>query len=384
MAVRHTREPDRFSDSQYGAFAVSVTTFLESDYSLPHRPDHLVASQKTLQVDFNVKYDLYNASDKERDEANKAYLAVIKALIKLINWAKSALPSLTPGSEEILLPFGLDEPTPRVYSEIKNYADRVDAHWQTVRDEPLFAVVKSGMDEFKKLRDDYDKTFVEQDLAQTKVHALQNDMDDAREAHHDVERAIFNWYRGFYQSGQEEWWTESPWGKTPGGDGKLAAPTKLMYDQFRNDFTWNPVEKATGYELEIFNIATQEKVTIETELNQKRVPLLKGEYIAKVRAVKKASDAEYSKWSSDVALTIAEAPGHFKYNPGQHEFSWDSVAGANMYELQKEGSFAAVYLGPDTEFVIELDPGQYRFRVRAGNEIEHWWGQWTEWLVVDI
>ena len=83
MAVIHTREPSKFTDSQYGAFAISVTTFLESDYSLPHRPDHLVASQKTLQEDFNAKYDLYNDSDKERDEANKAYLDVIKALITI-------------------------------------------------------------------------------------------------------------------------------------------------------------------------------------------------------------------------------------------------------------------------------------------------------------
>jgi len=170
---------------------------------------------------------------------------------------------------------------------------------------------------------------------------------------------------------------------TPGGD-KFPAPTKLIYDQFRNDFTWNPVEKATRYELEVKNKLTQEKITIKTELNQKRVPLEKGEYEAKVRAIKEASAEVASDWSDVLELSIAEAPGHFKYNPGQHEFSWDSVAGANMYELQKEGSFAAVYLGPDTEFVLELEPGQYKFRVRAGNEIEHWWGQWTEWLEIDV
>ncbi len=165
---------------------------------------------------------------------------------------------------------------------------------------------------------------------------------------------------------------------------KFPAPAKLLYDQFRNDFSWNPVEKATRYELEVKNKLTQEKITIETELNQKRLPLTKGEYEARVRAFKEASDEVASDWSDVIVLKIAETPGHFKYNPGQKEFSWDSVAGANMYELQKEGSFAAVYLGPDTKFGIVLEPGQYRFRVRAGNEIEHWGGQWTEWLSVDV
>ena len=162
------------------------------------------------------------------------------------------------------------------------------------------------------------------------------------------------------------------------------APGMLMYDQFRNEFSWEKVKNATGYELEIFDKSTQEKITIEIAENHKRHELAKGDYAIKVRAVKEASEPVYSKWSGDVLFTVKPAPGQFKYNPGLKKLSWDSVAGANTYELQKEGSFDPVYLGADTEFVLDLPAGQYKFRVRGGDDMANWWSEWTEWLSVTV
>jgi len=162
------------------------------------------------------------------------------------------------------------------------------------------------------------------------------------------------------------------------------APGMLMYDQFRNEFSWQFVPEATGYELEILQKLSQEKITIETDKNQKRLELKQGNYETKVRAVKEASELVYSKWSGDVLFTVKPAPGQFKYNPGQKELSWSPVAGATMYEVRKDGSFAPIYLGPDTKCVLDLPAGQYKFRVRGGDEMANWWSEWSETLVVDI
>ena len=169
------------------------------------------------------------------------------------------------------------------------------------------------------------------------------------------------------------------------------APGMLMYDMFRNEFSWQFVAGATGYELEILNKSTQETITIETAANQKRLDLAKGDYETKVRALRQAqgagnpaSDPVYSDWSGDVPFTVKPAPGQFKFNPGLKKLSWSPVAGATMYEVRKDGSFAPVYLGPDTEFVLDLPAGQYKFRVRGGDEMANWWSAWSETLIVDV
>ena len=164
----------------------------------------------------------------------------------------------------------------------------------------------------------------------------------------------------------------------------LSAPGMLMYDQFRNDFSWQFVAGATGYELESVNKTTQETTTIATPNNQKRQELATGEYATKVRAVKATSEPTHSPWSSDVLFTVKPAPGQLKYNPGLKKLSWDAVAGATMYEVRKDGSFAPEYLGPDTEFTINLPAGQYQFRVRGGEDMANWWSEWSEILVVDV
>ena len=385
MGLQHVRDPSRLDNSDYGEFCDWVKEFLGDDRSLPHRPEHMVAEQITLADNYNVKLDAYKSARDGQAVAKQNMDNALKALRQKLRWMQIILPSLTPGNDEILKGFGLHRPVPDKVADVKNYADAVWTHWQTVREEQLFAPIQAETDELGAFITAFETARESQVFYTAETAQRQNEMDTAREAHNTLERAIFTWYRGNYQDPQDNYWEQTPWGKAPEKeDDKFPAPGMLMYDMFRNDFSWQAVPEATGYELEILNKSTQEKITIETDKNQKRLELAKGDYETKVRAVKAASDTTYSKWSGDVLFVIKPAPGQFKYNPGLKELSWDAVAGATMYEVRKDGSFAPVYLGPDTKCVLDLPAGQYKFRVRGGDEMANWWSEWSETLTVTL
>ena len=385
MGLQHVRDPSRLDNSDYGEFCDWIAEFLGDDRSLPHRPEHMVAEQITLADNYNVKLDAYKSARDGQAVAKQNMDNALKALRQKLRWMQIILPSLTPGNDEILKGFGLHRPVPDKVADVKNYADAAWTHWQTVREEQLFAPLQSETDELGAFITAFETARESQVFYTAETAQRQNEMDTAREAHNTLERAIFTWYRGYYQDPQDNYWEQTPWGKAPEKeDDKFPAPKMLMYDQFRNDFSWEQVSGATGYELEIINKTTQETTTIETPANQKRQELAKGDYAVKVRAVKTASEPVYSKWSGDVLFTIAPAPANFKYDAPTKKLKWNLVVGANIYEVRKDGSFDPIYLGADTEFVLDLPAGQYQFRVRGGNDAENWWGQWSEILIVNV
>jgi len=91
------------------------------------------------------------------------------------------------------------------------------------------------------------------------------------------------------------------------------------------------------------------------------------------------SDVHYKKFGFDKPVPIS-----FKYNPGLKQLSWDTVVDATMYEVRQEGSFAPVYFGSDTSFVLDLPAGKYKLRVRAGDEMQNWWTEWSDPLSVVV
>ena len=185
-------------------------------------------------------------------------------------------------------------------------------------------------------------------------------------------------------------WSGDDWGAWSGDitvnfpdGGALPAPTMLMYDEMRNTFTWQAVPEATGYELEIKN-KQGETTTYEMQRNHQKAELAKGKYRAKVRAIKEASPREQSDWSVEIEFAIEfAAPKYFKYNPGQHEFSWDAVAGATLYQLVQDSVGNMLYMGAGTSFEYKFE-GEHKFRVRALNDETGKWGQWSEWLEVAV
>lgn len=165
------------------------------------------------------------------------------------------------------------------------------------------------------------------------------------------------------------------------GDG-LPVPQFLMYDQFRNQFSWETVPGAEKYELIVKNTATQVETTYATAQTVQKLELAKGEYSAKVRAIRDANPIEYSDWSVEIPVSIKiGAPGNLNYNPASHKFSWGAIAEATIYQLVQADAADDIYLGGDTGFTYTV-VGTAKFRVRAANDTTSQWGEWSAWITV--
>ncbi len=255
-----TRRPYLLSDADFDTFNyVDMKKFLAGPNSLPNRPDHLVPQQAALADAFHLKLDEYKAACGVRDNATSAFAEAVKAIREKLRWMQMALPGLTPGSDEILVPFGLDHDVPADNDEMKNYADAVDAHWQTVRTEAIYAPFQANIDALAGLFPSYVTAQSNQNDAQQAAALIQNQKEDLRKQLEDVLAALIDWYRIYYKDPQAEYWTQTPWGKSSGEEpAQLPAVTGLAldYDDPNLTVTWDEVAGADGYKLMMGNNPT--------------------------------------------------------------------------------------------------------------------------------
>ena len=128
MAVPHTRDPKKLSDSQYGEFCVKVKDFLADPNSLPHRPTQWVAEQATLCDSYNVKLDTFKSLNDNAKGCTEVVSEAMVAIDEKIRWLRSMIPVLDPDSEVHYKKFGFDKPVPGSYAEIKDYCDAANAY----------------------------------------------------------------------------------------------------------------------------------------------------------------------------------------------------------------------------------------------------------------
>ena len=159
--------------------------------------------------------------------------------------------------------------------------------------------------------------------------------------------------------------------------GILPAPFGLVYDQFRNQFTWMFVPGADNYELEISKDGIGWEQIYAGSGNHAYYELLFGTWKVRARAMK---GSEVSEWGVGIPVEIVfMVPDNFKYDPMTKMFTWDPVPGATIYELVQQGVPDFIYMGSDTSFMYEFQ-GTQSFRIRAGNDEFGRWGQWSEWV----
>jgi hypothetical protein len=222
MAFLHSRTPEWLPDSDYGEFTLSTEEFLGDDRSLPNRPTQWVAGQIAAGLAFRNALDAMNFALATRKGASDTIENTIKAMKQKLSWMRNILPTLIePGVMKL---FGFDEKIPTLYAEIKDYADVADAYWQTVKLLPLYAPVAAGCNDLAPLLAIYDSARAIQVTSDGEYNQRQNEKVSAREAHHIIERKIFNWYAANYPDGQDQYWTQTPWGMAytvvvPGGGG---------------------------------------------------------------------------------------------------------------------------------------------------------------------
>ena len=164
---------------------------------------------------------------------------------------------------------------------------------------------------------------------------------------------------------------------------KLLAPAFVAYTQYKNEFIWNWVPFATRYELEISPDGTQWSKIYDGPNNHVVIPLEKGDYSVRARAVRAESPDVFSDWSKVVPVNIIFiAPAGLHYDSSAHKIKWDKVTGAAQYQVINE-SGGKSYIGADNHFDIVLT-GQEKFRVRAGDGTMLVWGEWSPWTPLGV
>jgi len=385
LQYKKTRRPHTFADDDYMNFTSGVLDWGDKHTGDPDFYPHY-ANLPPLKHAFDDSLRDYDLLKQVADEKHKTMLSTVEPVRQTMIGLRRLLPSLF-GDDKMLDDFSLRDAIPTDVDKLLIRARGCKKHWDEVSNEPEYAPVAPKFVEFEAALVLLEQMRHESGEALFAMEAAQNAKLDARAACDDEERKMFNWYRGLHTKPESEWWTQSPWGAASGGgdDKKFPAPKMLMYDQFRNEFSWGAVPEANKYILEITEKQAQETITIETDKNMKRVELEDGDYSTKVRAVKQVEGKPiYSKWSDVFDFVIKPAPDNFKFDAPTKKLKWNQVAGATMYEVRQEGSFAPVYLGSDTSFVLDLPAGQYKLRVRAGDEMQNWWSEWSETLLVVV
>ena len=252
MGVK-SRRPYHLPDDDFDTFCyVDTKGFMAGVNSLPNRPTHLVASQSALADNFHAKLDVYNAAKTVRDNATSAFDEAATAIREKLRWMQLALPGLTPGSSAILVPFGLDVDVPADNDSMKNFADSVFAHWVAVRLEPLFLPFQANIDALAPIFTAYEIAQTNQNIAQQAASLLQNEKDAIRKQCEAVLMAIIDWYRIYYKNPLDDYWTQTPFGKSSGeGEGAIGVPENLVSEIIGADvrLVWDIVEGAEAYQL---------------------------------------------------------------------------------------------------------------------------------------
>ena len=157
----------------------------------------------------------------------------------------------------------------------------------------------------------------------------------------------------------------------------LLAPAFVAYSQYKNEFVWNWVPLADGYELELDYGGGFIQI-YKGPNNHVVHDLAEGVYKMRVHA---GRGGVHSAWSKEYDVVIQfDMPAGLLYDPNALKIKWDKVPGAVQYQLMNE-SHTVNYIGADNFLDIELTAPE-NFRVRAGDGTMLVWGEWTDWITL--
>lgn len=220
MSVEYTRDPASLSYDDYkGWIRLEVLKFLVDHEGDSDFPSHIVpdiGAFETMIDAYDAAFDPYFTLIDQANAKNKLFTTAAEALADKLQQIKYALPTIAP-DPDILADFNLASGVPEDRDLLLTVAGNALTHWADVSADPMFGPVVGDFTALQTLYSDcIDARLVYVDREDQR-QAAQNSVLATREALHVTERKVFNWYRSRHPNGQDEWWTNSPWGKTSGG-----------------------------------------------------------------------------------------------------------------------------------------------------------------------
>ena len=217
----HTRDPLSLAYNDYkGWIRLEALKWFGDHSGDADFPSHILGGL----INFTAKIDAYDAAFAPyfslidlANARNKLYSTAADNLVEKLQQIKYALPTIAP-DPEILALFNLASKIPTDRDLLQVVAENALTYWATVAIDPLFAPVVGDFVALQSLYDDYIAAQANFIATDDQREATQNLVLSTRAACHEIERKVFTWYRSRHTDGQDEWWTNSPWGKTGGGE----------------------------------------------------------------------------------------------------------------------------------------------------------------------
>ncbi len=322
---KKSRRPYDLSYDDYDNFLLGIPIFAEDHSSDPDfYPKYALIPP--LIEDYHEKYSAYVNAQNLADVARDAYIDdSINPLRDALVGLRRLLPALF-DDDSMLGAFGINKDIETDVDKLIVQAEICRDHWAQLCDPdipPEYLPVQGKLDAIAGLVSavlDSREAYAE---ATRDVKIAQNELLAARELVNHEERRMFNWYRGLYTDPQDEFWTETPWGKaggsSSGGTSWNAAPRgKLTKAEFPLKGLLAGCEEYTGTTRFDFRIVGAKKnepipemplVDWRTNIEQPTLvpvdfPLEKGYvYYLWIRARK---GEEVSAWSDVVGIEWTE------------------------------------------------------------------------------
>ena len=216
---KKSRRPYDLSYDDYDNFLLGLPLF-EADHSgdADFYPNYALIPP--LMEDYHVKFSSYVDAQNHEDDARDDYIDdSVTPLRDALIGLRRLLPALF-DDDSMLVDFGINVDIETDVDKLIVQAEICRDHWAELCDPavpPEYLPVQGKLDAIGGLitaltdaREAYAEATRDREIAQ-------NALADSREAINHEERRMFNWYRGLYTNAEDEWWTETPWGKASGG-----------------------------------------------------------------------------------------------------------------------------------------------------------------------
>ncbi|HEX8562251.1 MAG TPA: hypothetical protein VF676_04645 [Flavobacterium sp.] len=168
---------------------------------------------------------------------------------------------------------------------------------------------------------------------------------------------------------------------------ELIAPSDhAEFESSSVTFTWNGVDDAINYKLEIArpNFESPLQIVLDTVVTHTSFShqLVIGQYQWRVKAVNGSSNTAYTTRSFTIqsnddfqynTVMLTSPASNFVTDDAQQMLSWQAVSGATEYQIQiynSEGNVVLDQHTSDTNYSFTFPEGVSNWRVRASNDTE--------------
>ncbi len=217
-----SRRPERdLYHTDYLLWINRVENWLEGELGKPDYPSHLAPDLPPLIAAFASALSIWDALNELQATRGEVFTNAATNLRKQLILVKTALPTVLE-DPPVLGEFGLDRVIPRDRDDLFVMAQTCVNHWNELCDPdppPEYGPMISDFTVLAGYFSDLQATMENYYNTHNAAQQAQNDMIEAREACHELERKIFNWYNARYQDSTAEWWTGTQWGASGGGSG---------------------------------------------------------------------------------------------------------------------------------------------------------------------